>query len=45
MLNPGLLGDSVQGLGADWSMGLEQMGKETEPFGVKGVYSLSLGGP
>ena len=35
MLDPGLLGDSVQGSGADRSMGLEQMEKETEPFGVK----------
>lgn len=45
MLDPGLLGDSVQGSGADQPMGLEQMGKEAEPFGVKGVHSLSLGGP
>ena len=35
MLDLGLLGDSVQGSGADQSMGLEQMEKEAEPFGVK----------
>lgn len=35
MLDPGLLGDSVQGSGADRSMGLEQMERKPEPFGVK----------
>lgn len=35
MLDPGLPGDSVQGSGADRSMGLEQMEEEAEPFGVK----------
>lgn len=44
MLDPRFLGDSVQGLGADQSMGLEQMGKEAELWSEGGSL-IEPGGP
>ena len=51
MLDPGLLGDSVQGLGADWSMGADGKGSRTlwseggsliEPGGALGSMHLVI---